>query len=178
MGLTIEMSAPVNNTMHRKIKGQMTEVLVGRDDYVEPKDQEHLLKITGYSDSFEMAAFEAGKPPVTKTKIEFEIAQGRQKGGRFSCLFTLSLHERANLGAVLRAAYGGEFAPGTRVDLDDCIGKVLYASTRMELSPSSGNSYAKVTAPRPYEPEDDEDDAPVAAKAAKAANPFTDDDGE
>lgn len=171
MALIIEAKS-VDNTMVRLGKGgKLESVEVDRSQYVEPADKEHKLRIIGRSEPFEM---DGQFGLQQKLRLEFEIIKGKQIGGQFSSMFTYTVGQKSNLGEVIAAARNKPIGVGERVDVDEYLGRTLYASTRQKIS-ATGNQYTQIAATRPDD-DDDEEEAP--AKPAKAAGKPTWEDDE
>lgn len=171
MALVIEAKQAIDNTMIRLGKnGKLESVEVDRAAYVEPMDREHLLMITGRSEPFEL---EGQFGTQTKVRIEFEVLRGKQAGGRFTSMFTLTVGRKSNLGELIAAARNKDIAEGEGVDIDEYIGHKLYANTRIATSAKTGNSYVTIVAPRPM---DDEEEAQATPKSAKQVTASWDDE--
>lgn len=166
MGLVIEQKTEYDRTIHRLSKNGIVDVEVGADDYIEPRDGEKRLMVSGYSDAFEMTG-QFGTQQ--KLRVEFRIEEGVEKGGRFASLFTLSVHPKSNLGKVLVAA--GKAPIEGSVDIEDYLGKKFYGVTKAELSAASGNTYISIASARP-----DDGNEPAPAKSNGQAKPAASDD--
>lgn len=163
MGVQLTATATMDRTVHRFTKnGGVADVEVKPDEYVIPRDGEHRLRISGYSDPFEMTGQYGTQQ---KIRIEFQLVQGKMKGERFASLFGLTVGPKSKLGPVLGDARNKAIAIGESIELDDFAGLELYATTKATLAAASGNTYVDIAASRPVTPEDDED-APQAKKAA------------
>lgn len=166
MGVTITAKAAFERKVYRMNKqGITSEVEVGPDEYSNPTDGEKRVRITGYSEPFEMTG-EYGTS--VKTRVELLILEPQKLARqRFDTLMTLSVGAKANLGKLIRAARNAEIEVGEEVDLDDMLGRELYVVTKRTEN-ANGYTNISVAAVRPLD--GDEDDAPSEPKRATGDN--------
>jgi hypothetical protein len=111
---TFDTSGGSSSIMVRKdASGNVVETESERIPYDPIPKGTYLLEITGFQAPFEMprpaqfAREEWQSETVTKTRLEFTILEGEHAGKLFTCLYTLSFNDRANLGQLLRAIEQG-----------------------------------------------------------------------
>lgn len=149
------------------VASELTEA--ERAAYATPPSNKYRLKITGFHEPWEQARnakFISADSPAThetKTRLEFEIVEGKGKGKRFSSMVTWAINDRSNLGKVWKAVFG---SIGSESDLTDLLDKelVIYVDKTDGID-KDGNavSYANpswATAKAVGDTEDDGDEWP------------------
>lgn len=149
--ITVKDTAP-NIMVRRSATGELLREESDRSGYIVPPAGEYTLRITSFSEQFEMPVSEQyGGGTKTSTRVEFEILSDRGKGKRFTDVFTWSVGEKSNLGQLLRRA--GVAIPTGTIDLAqlllpesgsvDFVGLVKLSAT---LDDAGRPKYASVVA--------------------------------
>lgn len=142
MGFTLNANVGTTTTEFfcRNKAGDIVATEIGRDDVVDVvEDGEKTVVIMGYSEPFELTSEQYGTSAMMR--ILFTIADGEQKGERFTCMYGAKLGTKAKLRGVVTAAIGRDLLPGENVDFDDLIGARLIVNTSSEMN---GKGYVVV----------------------------------
>ena len=146
---TATATAIQNDMYQLNAKGQVVQVKVNPADYDCPDDREYQLKLTGYTDPFEMD----GQFGIQeKIRLEWEVQNSKKWGGtRFSNLYTVpkGWGEKAKLAQVVMALTGEPITPGQVIDFDDLLGMSCFGMVKGQMSASTGNVYPTIAAYRP-----------------------------
>lgn len=166
--------------------GELFHVEPDPNDYrTPPRGLRGRLRLSGISDVFEMPNKFSDEPGAMqkKVRVEWEVvkASGKHKeheGVRFTDLYTMSIHQRSNLGKLLGTLRRREIQPGETVDIDSFIGSSFVALIRT----SDDGLYAGIS-PEAIEPDSIQlygngakEPAPVGAGSDDGAAIFEGDD--
>ncbi|MCA9877830.1 MAG: hypothetical protein KC442_08610 [Thermomicrobiales bacterium] len=149
--LTAKDNQPTAMNRRDPQTGGLVQVMPGRDEYaVPPQGTYGRFKLTGISDTFEMVSPKYGLQ--TKARLEFQILKVQDteskylEGRRFTGLYTWTVGQKSNLGALLGALRGQPIQPGENVNPDDFIDTEFVTTTTLAHSADGSKSYADVSA--------------------------------
>ena len=122
--------------------GELFQVEPDPNEYgLPPRGLRGRIRLNGISEVFDMPNRFSDEPDakVRKVRVEFEVLKASGKnadlaGTRFTDLYTMSIHQKSNLGKLLGVLRGRAIDPGETVDIDAFIGTEFVAMTRLDDS--------------------------------------------
>lgn len=166
MALTISASNGSTTATYymRQKDGSVALVELQRDDINDAIDDgEKQVALVGYSDPFELTSEQYGTRNMIR--LLFRVTDGEQKGEMFSCLYGVSLGQKAKLREVVTAILNRDLRPGEGVEFDELLMQRAIIGTKAEMN-GKGYSVVRHVSARPVK----RSAAPAAAAPAQKAS--------